>query len=98
MPLRILALQDIILIVEVADTSADYDREVKLLLYGRYGIPEVWLVDLARERVDVSREPSTGGYQNSRTLRRGQHLSPRAFLDVELAVDNLLGRGFAGPL
>lgn len=65
--------QDILLVVEVADTSADYDREVKLLLYGRYGIPEVWLVDLASECVDVCREPSMGGYQRCQTLKiRGQ--------------------------
>jgi Uma2 family endonuclease len=83
--------QDILLVMEVADTSADYDREVKLLLYGRSGIPEVWLIDLASESVDVSREPSAEGYRSSQTLRRGHTLSPHTFPDVELAVDALLG-------
>jgi Uma2 family endonuclease len=83
--------QDVLLVVEVADTSADYDREVKLLLYGRYGIPEVWLVDLARERVEVFSEPTLGVYQRSQTMQRGHYVSPQTLPDVELAVDNLLG-------
>jgi Uma2 family endonuclease len=83
--------QDILLVVEVADTSADYDREVKLPIYSRFSIPEVWLVDLQGERVDVFLEPSIAGYQSIQMLRRGHHLCPRAFPDLELTVDNIFG-------
>lgn len=83
--------QDILLVVEVADTSADYDREVKLPIYSRYGIPEVWLIDLQDESVLVFREPSTKGYESAQTLRRRSVFSPQAFPDLELTVDNVLG-------
>src|ERR1700733_118976 len=45
--------EDTMLAVEVANTSLDYDRKVKLALYGRRGIPEVWIVNLAAKEVEV---------------------------------------------
>jgi Uma2 family endonuclease len=83
--------RDSLLVVEVAETSASYDREVKLPLYGRYDIPEVWLIDLEGDRIEVYREPSLAGYRHVRTLRRGQSLAPQAFPDLELAVGTILG-------
>jgi Uma2 family endonuclease len=83
--------QDILLVVEVADTSASYDREVKLPLYSRHGILEVWLVDLERENVEVFREPSTSGYLDSRVVQRGRRLVPQSFPGLEFAVDDILG-------
>ena len=83
--------EDVLLVVEVAETSAAYDLEVKLPLYARAGIPEVWLVDLAEERVEVYRQPSPQGYQEVQRVRRGQHLSSQAFPNLELAVDDVLG-------
>ena len=56
---------DVLLIVEVADTSLQYDREVKLALYARHGIPEVWLVDLRQDRITMHREPTPQGYRRS---------------------------------
>ena len=82
---------DILLLVEVADTSAEMDREVKMPLYARAGIPEVWIVDLEGECVEVYREPTPQGYQNVRRIRRGQRVSPQAVPDLELAVDDLFG-------
>jgi len=57
--------QDILLVVEVADTSAETDREIKLPLYARAGIPEVWVVALAETHVEAHRKPSPGGYRTS---------------------------------
>ena len=54
--------RDVLLIVEVADSSLDYDREVKLPLYARHGIPEVWLVDVGGRRLTRYRLPSPQGY------------------------------------
>jgi len=53
---------DIFLLIEVADTSLDFDRTVKLELYARAGIREVWIVDLTTDVVFVHREPSGGRY------------------------------------
>jgi Uma2 family endonuclease len=53
---------DIFLLIEVADTSLDFDRKVKLELYAWAGIREVWIVDLTTDLVLVHRGPSGGGY------------------------------------
>jgi Uma2 family endonuclease len=54
--------EDTMLAVEVANTSLDYDRKVKLALYARSGIPEVWIVNLAAEQVEVYRSPAADSY------------------------------------
>jgi Uma2 family endonuclease len=82
---------DVLLLVEVSDTSADYDREVKVPLYARYGIAEVWLVDLDMGVVEAYRKLTAEGYQEISQARHGQRLSPEAFPDLELAVDHILG-------
>lgn len=68
--------KDVLLLVEVADTSAGYDQRVKLPLYARAGIPEVWLVDLEGDRIEVLREPAAGRYRSVRVYRRGDRLTP----------------------
>ncbi|GIX47743.1 MAG: hypothetical protein KatS3mg131_1954 [Candidatus Tectimicrobiota bacterium] len=83
--------EDLLLVVEVAETSAEYDREVKVPLYARFGVPEVWLVDLAGECVEVYRHPSPQGYQVVQTLRRGDTVAPLLLPELSLAVDALLG-------
>ena len=82
---------DILLVIEVADTSVEYDRAVKLPLYARSGIPESWLVDLNQEVIEIYRDPSPSGYRTSWTVHRGERLSPLAIPDRELAVADLLG-------
>ena len=82
---------DILLLVEVAETSTEVDREVKVPLYARAGIREVWLVDLAGGCVEIYREPAPASYQQVQRVRRGQRLSPHAVPDLELAMDDVLG-------
>jgi Uma2 family endonuclease len=82
---------DVSLVVEVGDSTIAYDRQVKVLLYARAGIPEVWLVDLQAERVEVYRQPAAQGYVDIRILGRGGSLSPAAFPDVTVRVDEVLG-------
>ena len=82
---------DVLLLVEVSDSSTEYDREVKIPLYARYGIAEVWLVGLETEFVDVHRNPTAEGYQEVSQSVRGHSLSPEAFPGLELAVDDILG-------
>lgn len=80
---------DILLLIEVADSSLRFDREVKLPLYARHGIPEVWIVDLAAGAVEVHRDPSPAGYCRTQRIGRGQELSlPDG---ARLRVDDILG-------
>lgn len=83
--------EDVLLIVEVAETSAEYDREVKVPLYARFGIPEVWLVNLEDKLVDVYREPSREGYHEVQTLHSGHRLSPNSFPGLGLSLEEILG-------
>jgi len=83
--------EDVLLVVEVAGTSAAYDREVKIPLYARSGIPEVWLVDLEAGQVEIYRKPSPNGYQEKGLMMPGRHLAPLAFPTWELAVETIVG-------
>jgi Uma2 family endonuclease len=85
--------EDVLLVVEVAETSAEYDRQIKVPLYARAGIREVWLVDLAASAVEVYREPTPEGYRQVRRFGRGETLSPEALPDINLALDDILGPG-----
>lgn len=53
---------DVLLLIEVAETLVRYDRKVKLLLYARHGVVEVWLFDLPAGRLHIHRRPSDGEY------------------------------------
>ena len=79
--------RDALLVVEVADTSLHYDLEVKLPLYAKAGVPEVWVVDLVREKAHVFRKPQGEGYGEGETLGPGLKL---AFLGVEISTEELL--------
>lgn len=61
--------EDVLLIIEVADSCLRYDHDVKVPLYAQHAIPEVWLLDIANNRLEVFREPIEGEYR--------VHLKPR---------------------
>jgi Uma2 family endonuclease len=82
---------DVLLVIEVADTSVDYDRNVKLPLYAQAGIPEAWLVRLREACVEIHRQPAATGYQEMRTLRSGETISSLAFPDLAVPVAVILG-------
>lgn len=83
---------DVLLLIEVADTSLLLDRRVKMPLYARGGIREAWLCDLTTGRVDVHRDVTAGRYASVRTVTSAQPLAAEAFPDVTLTVAELLGR------
>ena len=83
---------DICLVVEVADSSLAADREIKLPLYGRAGIPEVWIVNLIDLALEVYREPGFNGYASKSILRPGDVANPLAFPDVAVDIAKLLER------
>lgn len=82
---------DVLLLVEVADTSEGYDRDVKIPLYARYGISEVWLVDLSSRSIEVYRDPDPEGYRDIQLAMPGRSIAPQAFRDLELVVEEVSG-------
>jgi Uma2 family endonuclease len=83
--------EDVLLLVEVAESSLAYDRQTKIPLYAAQGIAEVWLVDLTAGAVEVFRDPSPAGYREVLRLKRGEEVAPLAFPDLALSVEDLLG-------
>jgi Uma2 family endonuclease len=81
---------DALLVVEVADTSYRYDRRVKLPLYARSGVSEMWIVDLTHDIVELHRDRQADGYATTATVGRGGMVSPAAFPDVVIAGDAIL--------
>ncbi|HEY9808156.1 MAG TPA: Uma2 family endonuclease [Halomicronema sp.] len=84
-------VRDVFLLVEVADTTVDFDREVKISLYADAGICEVWLVDINGECLEVYRQPLGGKYEEVLRFFRGERVGVFAFSDVDFGVDEVLG-------
>ena len=82
--------EDVLLLIEVADSSVEYDRRVKAHLYARHNIPEYWLVNLVEGHVVVYRDPTPAGYRAVHTARPGEDVCPIAFPDLAIAVDEIL--------
>ncbi len=82
---------DVLLVVEVADTSLSYDLGRKARAYARSQIPELWVLDRTGDRLLVHREPGPRGYAAVQILGRGESISPLAFPDLAFTVDELLG-------
>lgn len=80
---------DVLLIIEVADTSTEYDRLVKLPVYAAAGIPETWLLDLNRRLIEVYRQPGEAGYAEKRTLRSQAPLTLAALPGLALDFDEI---------
>lgn len=81
---------DIFLLIEVADSSLDYDRHTKARLYARAGIAEYVIADLINNRYEVYTEPESGEYKNVRIIRRGEIFTSGELPLLGLSVDDLL--------
>jgi len=82
---------DILLMIEVADSTVTYDRDIKMPLYARAGIPEAWLVNLPADRIDVYRDPVGGQFATVRPVSRGDLLTALHFPNVTFRADEILG-------
>ena len=77
-------------LIEVADSTAWYDRERKLPVYARHGVPEVWLIDRQKQRVEIYRQPITAdGRYGIRRSRGTGSVAPAAFPDLFIEVPAL---------
>jgi Uma2 family endonuclease len=83
--------EDILFIIEVSDTSLDYDRSVKIPLYAKAGIQEVWLVDVIENVLEIYYDPSQGDYGSVMKRRHDQTMSPEGFPGVIFSADEVLG-------
>ena len=84
--------EDVLLVVEVADTTLPYDRNVKMRRYGSVGIPEAWLVDLPNRRIEVFCNPSPEfGYTESASLAEGASVESISVTGLSLEVCDVLG-------
>ena len=79
------------MLIEVADSSLDYDRAVKAPLYARAGIPEVWIVDIPGETVERHSEPTAKGYRVVRPFGHRDTITTIVLPTVSLSVDEILG-------
>jgi Uma2 family endonuclease len=82
---------EVLLLVEVSDSTVDFDREVKVPNYARSGIQEVWLWDREVNCLEVFREPTADGYTSMQKFERGDMVAPLAFPEFEVSVDFILG-------
>jgi len=82
---------DVLLLIEVSDSTFRYDRYVKLPLYASVGIREVWIEDLTNNRVAAFRDPAGKTYSTSLVFGAGESISPLAFPDMTIAIDEFLG-------
>jgi Uma2 family endonuclease len=78
--------EDVLLLIEVADATPVFDRETKLPLYAKHGVPEVWILDLDARQLEVYREPSAGGYRRKLERRETESIAPAALPTVALQV------------
>lgn len=83
--------EDVLLIIEVSDSSLDYDCETKIPLYAKSNIPEVWLVNLIENNVAIYSGPSSEGYNVITKHHHNQILSPKSFHDITLTVSEIFG-------
>lgn len=79
------------LVIEVSDSSISYDREVKLPLYARSGLAEVWIANLQNRRIEVYTKPASDGYRAMRIFGAGERVGSREIEGIPVAVDEVLG-------
>lgn len=86
-----------LLVVEVSDTTLDFDRSKKASLYAQAGIPEFWIVDLSERKLEVYREPATDatqpsghGYASVKVLGSRESMAPLAVPQAQVSVADLL--------
>src|SRR5262245_47195032 len=79
-----------VLVVEVAESSLEYDRRDKALLYARAGFSDYWIVDIANRTVEIRRDPAPTGYATIVILASGDEIAPLAAPETRVAVAALL--------
>jgi Uma2 family endonuclease len=82
---------DVLLLIEVADSSVEYDRDIKIPLYAESGVIEVWLINLPKETVEIYSRPLDGKYQETRLVKRGESISTKSIPTLTIEASAVLG-------
>lgn len=82
---------DVLLVIEVADSTLESDRSYKMPLYAQAGIPEMWLVNLPEEKIELYAEPDNGIYQVMKEFKRGQQAQAQTIADLSVLVTDVIG-------
>jgi Uma2 family endonuclease len=82
---------DVLLLIEVSDSSLSFDQGIKLNLYARYGVAEYWVVDVEGRRVVTYREPTAKGYIRKAEFQAPDAITPQAFPGVKIVVGEIFG-------
>ena len=81
--------EDVLLLIEVSDSTLRYDRDIKVPLYARAGIPEVWLLDVTGQRLEIYRRPSPEGYREIHYPAPTESIAPVLLPELILSVASL---------
>ena len=81
---------DVLLLIEVSDTTLSYDRNVKLPMYAQFDIPETWIVNIPDGVIEIYTGPSDGEYRSRRVFGTDETVSPSAFPDISLPVSRIV--------
>lgn len=82
---------DVLLVIEVADSTVESDRSYKMPLYAKAGVTEAWLVNLPDETIEVYAEPMGGAYQFSKSFKRGEEVQSHGLTDLRINASDILG-------
>jgi Uma2 family endonuclease len=80
---------DVLLLIEVSDSSLSFDQGIKLSLYARYGVAEYWVVDVEGRRVVTYQVPTAKGYARKAEFAAADIVAPQAFPDVRIVVEGI---------
>ncbi|MGE0130282.1 MAG: Uma2 family endonuclease [Blastocatellales bacterium] len=83
--------EDVLVAIEVSDTTVEKDRGLKIPAYARAGLAEAWLVDLFNDRIEIYSQPNNGVYQEIRIVLRGQDAISKTIPQLVLKADDILG-------
>ncbi len=82
--------EDILLLIEVSDSTVKYDKQVKIPLYAEFGIKEAWCLDLNNSTLETFRQPTPTGYQAIQTYQSNQPVSPLAFPGMQMTTEQIM--------
>ena len=83
--------EDVLLLVEISDTSVRYDTRIKAPLYAKGGIPEYWILNIPDDVLEVRTDPVGGEYRRIEIYKRGQTIIPQNLSGTSFTIEELLG-------
>ncbi len=83
--------EDVLLLIEVSDSTVKYDRDVKVKLYAEAEVTEVWLINLPKQIIEVYSKPEKGKYKSVEKLSKNQTVSPKFAPELKIKVTDIFG-------